>query len=144
MQVEELLHSYFRKRQEVVLVYLFGSYVNPDRKLVHDIDIGLFVNPSIWEALERDMPYGYGSFLSTELAHLLHFDGVDVAILNNAPPLLLRRVIGTGKLIFRRSELDRVRFEVESLKRYSDTAQIRKIKKSYMQQRIKEGLSAYG
>ena len=90
------------------------------------------------------MPYGYHSFLTAEVIHLLKFDRVDVVILNNAPPLLLRRVIGTGKLLFYRSESDRIRFEIVSLKRYSDTAQIRKIKRLYMERRMEKGLSAYG
>ena len=143
-RMEELLQAYFKNREEVILAYLFGSFVNWKNGQFHDIDIGVFLDPEGEEVLDREMPYGYHSFLTAEVIHLLKFDRVDVVILNNAPPLLLRRVIGTGKLLFYRSESDRIRFEIVSLKRYSDTAQIRKIKRLYMERRMEKGLSAYG
>jgi predicted nucleotidyltransferase len=127
----------------VVLVYLFGSYLNRNSGQFHDIDIAVFANPDNLEVLDREMPYGYGAFLCTELAHILKCNLVDVVLLNYASPLLTHRVIDTGRLIYCRSETDRVRFEVTSLKRYADTAYIRKIKRLYMKQRIEKGLAAY-
>ena len=82
-------------------------------------------------------------FLISQLAHLLKSNCVDVAILNNAPPLLQREVVSKGKLIFRRSEPDRIRFEIGALTRYVDTAHLRNIKRLYMKRRIEKGLSGY-
>lgn len=144
VRVEEALEAYFRNREEVILAYLFGSFVKRKNGRFHDIDIGVLLAPEAEEVLDRETPYGYQSFLSAEIAHKLKYDLVDVVILNHASPLLLHRIIGTGKLIFCRSESQRMRFEVRSLKRYSDTEQIRKIKRFYMEQRIKKGLPAYG
>lgn len=141
---EEVLQTFFRNHKEVILAYLFGSFVNRKNGRFHDIDIGVLLDPEAEEVLDRETPYGYQSFLSTEIAHKLKYDLVDVVILNHASPLLLHRIIRTGKLIFCRSESQRMRFEVSSLKRFSDTKQIRKIKRFYMEQRIKKGLSAYG
>ena len=141
---EEVLQAFFKNHKEVILAYLFGSFVNGKNGRFHDIDIGVLLDPEAEEVLDREMPYGYQSLLGTDIIRQLKYNLVDVVILNHASPLLLHRVIGTGKLIFCRSESQRMRFEVRSLKRYSDTEQIRKIKRSYMEQRIKKGLSAYG
>ena len=95
--------------------YLFGSYLNRNTGRFHDIDIAVFVNPDRLEALDREMVYGYRACLSSELAHILKYNLIDVVLLNYAAPLLSRRVIDRGKLIFCRSESDHVRFEIESL-----------------------------
>jgi predicted nucleotidyltransferase len=144
VDAEKVLQTFFNNHKEVILAYLFGSFVNRKNGRFHDIDIGVLLDPEAEEVLDKEMPYGYQSSLSTEIAHKLKYDLVDVVILNHASPLLLRRIISTGKLIFCRSESQRMRFEVTSLKRFSDTKQIRKIKRFYMEQRIKKGLSAYG
>lgn len=142
--VEETLQAYFKNRSEVVLVYLFGSFVKSTTGRFHDIDIAVLVTPGLEKELDQKMPYGYGSCLNAEVAHVLKYYSIDLILLNYAPPLLLRRVISTGKLIFCRSEMVRIRFEVASLKRYSDTEHIRRIKRLYMKQRIEKGLLAYG
>lgn len=143
VSIKEPLQGFFQDQPEVVLAYLFGSVLNRPKASFHDIDIAIFVIPNCMEGLDRAMPYGYRASVSTKLAHILKYDPVDVVILNEAPPLLLRQVISTGKLIFCRSEADRSHFEVAALKRHADTAHIRKIKRFYMNQRIERGLAAY-
>ncbi len=142
--VEETLQAYFKNRSEVVMVYLFGSFVKSTTGRFHDIDIAVLVTPGLEKKLDREMAYGYGACLNAEVAHVLKYYSIDLILLNHAPPLLLRRVISTGKLIFCQSEMARIRFEVASLKRYSDTEHIRRIKRLYMKQRIEKGLLAYG
>jgi predicted nucleotidyltransferase len=141
--IEETLEAFFSEESEVVLAYLFGSFLGRRKGAFHDIDIAVFVAPNEMEALDRGMRYGYRASLSAKLSHILRYDPIDLVILNNAPPLLLRQVIGKGKLIFSRSEADQSHFEVASLKRYADTAHIRQIKRFYMNQRIEKGLTAY-
>jgi predicted nucleotidyltransferase len=142
--VEETLQAYFKNRSEVVLVYLFGSFVKSTTGRFHDIDIAVLVTPGLEKELDQEMAYGYGACLNAEVAHVLKYGSIDLILLNHAPPLLLRQVISTGKLIFCQSEMARIRFEVASLKRYSDTQHIRRIKRLYMKQRIEKGLLAYG
>lgn len=141
--VKESLHAFFENHPEVILAYLFGSYITRKTGSFNDIDIAVLVVPERLEELDRSSPYGYSAYLNAELAHLLKFNRVDLTILNHAPPLLLRRIIGEGILVFCRSEADRIRFEVASLKRYADTAHLRKIKRHYMRQRIKKGKASY-
>ena len=142
--IEETLQVYFKNRPEVVLAYLFGSFVKSKKNRFHDIDIAVLVAPGLEKELDQQMPYGYGACVSAEVAHVLKYSSIDLVLLNHAPPLLLKQVISTGKLIFCRSEMGRVRFEVASQKRYSDTEHIRRIKRLYLKQRIEKGLLAYG
>lgn len=142
--IEQTLQAYFKSRPEVVLAYLFGSFVKTKTGRFHDIDIAVLVEPGLEKRLDQQMPYGYEACLTAEVAHVSKYFSIDLVLLNHAPPLLLRQVISTGKLIFCKSEADRIRFEVASLKRYSDTAHIRRIKRLYLRQRIEKGLPAYG
>ncbi len=140
---EDALGAYLRGRPEVLLGYLFGSYCANRQGGLRDIDIGIYVHPEALEKLDRLAPYGYRASLITELAHLLHYRAVDLVLLNTAPSLLQREVIARGRLIVCRSEKDRIRFEVSTLKRYADTAFLRKTKRLYMKKRIEKGLTAY-
>lgn len=141
--IEEKLQVFFGERPEVTLVYLFGSYLKRTAGPFHDIDVAVFVTPDRLRKLDRALPYGYGAELNSKLANNLRYGPVDVVLLNQAPPLLLRQIIGTGKLVLCRSEAERIRFEVGSLKRHADTAHIRKIKRFYTNRRIQRGLAAY-
>ena len=141
---EKRLKTFFKNRVEILLSYLFGSYVERPTGGFHDIDIAVLVIPGLYEKIDKETPYGYAASLNAQIAHILKYNFIDLVILNDSPPLILRRVIGDGKLIFCRSEKDRIRFEVESLKRYADTEHIRSIKRLYMAQRIEKGLVVYG
>ena len=141
--IEKKLQVFFGDRPEVMLVYLFGSYLKRKAGPFHDVDIAVLVAPDRLGKLDQALPYGYRADLSSKLAQVLRYDAVDVVLLNHAPPLLLRQIISTGKLVLCRSEAERIRFEVVSLKRHADTAQIRKIKRFYTNQRILRGLAAY-
>jgi hypothetical protein len=81
--------------------------------------------------------------MMTELTHLLKYSAVDLVVLNHGSPLLQHQVMTKGKLIFCRSELERIRFETYALRRYADTAHLRKLKRLYMKKRIEKGLDAY-
>ncbi len=141
--VEETLSGYMAGRPEIVLAYLFGSFVEKGQRPVHDIDIAVLVTPDLLEKMDSAAPYGYRAWMTAELCKLLKCNVVDLVLLNRATPLLCKQVIKTGRLIFCRSEAERVRFEVSSLKRFADTAHLREIKRRYMKERIARGLAGY-
>jgi len=141
--IEEVLRDFFAGRAEVLLSYMFGSYLAKSTRRFHDIDIAVLVLPERVEALHQSTPYGYEAYMISELAHLLKYSSIDLVVLNNGSPLLQRQVITKGKLLFGRSESERIRFETFALQRYADTAHLRKIKRLYMKKRIKKGLDAY-
>jgi predicted nucleotidyltransferase len=141
--LEKTLQNFFLTRSEVLLAYIFGSYLDKSKLRFDDIDIAVLVRQERIDTLNKKMPYGYEAAMITELSHLLKYPAVDLAVLNLGSPLLQHQVITRGKLIFCRSELERIRFETYALRRYADTMHLRKIKRSYMKKRIEKGLEAY-
>jgi hypothetical protein len=142
-KAETALQGYLKGRPEVVLAYLFGSFVERQGPKFNDIDIAVLVDDALMEAAEDLGRYGYASFLTTEIAHVLKYPDIDISLLNNASPLLQKRVISQGKLIYARSEKERIAFKTSALSRYADTEPLRRIKRRYMRQRIERGLDAY-
>mgnify|MGYP003874475329 CR=1 FL=1 len=142
-KAETALQRYFGGRPEVVLAYLFGSFVERQGAKFNDIDIAVLVDDALMKAAEHLGRYGYAAFLTTEIAHVLKYPEIDISILNRASPLLQKRVISQGKLIYARSEKERIAFETAALSRYADTEPLRRIKRRYMGQRIERGLDAY-
>ena len=110
---------------------------------VHDIDVGVLVAPDQYKSMDQTDPYGYTAQMNVEIAHILKCDKIDLVILNQAPPLLLREIVGKGKSVYCRSEVERSNFETAALKKHADTAHLREIKRTYMRKRIEKGLSAY-
>lgn len=142
-KLKEDLINFFKHREGVFLVYLFGSCLRSKVRKNHDIDIAIFVDSKIYNSLNENKPYGYEAEIITELIHLLRHNLVDLTILNNATPLLAYEVIHNGMLIFSRSEDLRIQFEIFSLKRHADTKHLRNIKRIYSEIRAEKGLSAY-
>ncbi len=142
-KTERLVLEYFKGRREIVLAYLFGSFIEKQGSDFSDIDIAVLVDDAFMAKVEDLGGYGYASFLSTELSHLLKYPEIDLSILNQASPFLQKRVITKGKRIFAKSERERIAFETKALSRYADTEPLRRIKRRYMQQRIERGLDAY-
>ena len=141
--LEKDLQDFCAGQKEIILAYLFGSLVARKTGPVNDIDIAILVEPDGLRSLDRAAPYGYRAQMTTALAHLLRCDRIDLVVLNEAPPLLLREVVGKGKLIYCTSEAERIRFEIAALKKHADTAHLREIKRLYMRKRIDKGLDAY-
>jgi predicted nucleotidyltransferase len=137
------LLNFFKNRDEVLLVYLFGSCLRGKFGKNHDIDIAIFVDSKICKRLDAEKPYGYEAEMITELIHLLKHKSVDLVLLNKATPLLAYEVIHNGILLFSRSEDLRIAFELSSLKRHADTKPLRDIKRIYSKIRSEKGISMY-
>lgn len=136
-------HDFFLNRNEITLAYVFGSLMDKSKEYVHDIDVAVLVAPDKLKNLDRAAPYGYMAQLNAELAHRVRSHRVDLVILNDAPPVLLKEVIGRGKVVYCVSEIERIKFEISALQKHADTSHLRKIKRLYMKKRIAEGLTAY-
>ena len=146
LSLEELkgkLVGFFRMKDEVMLAYLFGSSLQGKFGKDHDIDIGLFLSPKLYESLDEGNPYGYKAEMIVELMNLLRYDLIDLVILNKCTPVLAYQVIHHGMLLFARSEETRIQFELSSLKRHADTRHLRNIKRVYSEKMTEKGLSAY-
>ena len=89
----EKLKQYFTDHPDlgVASVYLFGSHAEGRAHRESDVDVGILLQ---WERHptqddRSDMRVQLGS----ELISVLHHNEVDVVILNDAPPLLGRKII---------------------------------------------------
>lgn len=100
MEIEKRLRAYFRdqSRFRVVSVYLFGSHGAGRAHRESDVDVGVLLDrqrhPSREERFEARVRLG------SELIDALDTNEVDVVILNDAPPLLGRRVVTEGRRAF--------------------------------------------
>jgi len=142
-EIKEDLINFFKYREEVLLVYLFGSFLRGKFGEKHDIDIAVLVDLEIYHVLDEKKPYGYEAEMVTELIHHLKHHLVDLTVLNKATPLLAYEVIHSGTLLFSRSEDLRIQFEIFSQKRHADTKHLRDIKRIYSEGRTEKGLISY-
>lgn len=96
---EALGHAFASARfPGVVAVYLFGSHAEGRAHRESDIDVGLLLR---W----ADFPTAAQRFeervrLSAHLIGALHVNSIDVVVLNDAPPLLARRIVTKGLRVF--------------------------------------------
>lgn len=82
----------------VVSVYLFGSHASARAHRESDVDIGILLRWDVYRT--RRNRFEQRLRLSGELASVLDSNEVDVVILNDAPPLLGRRIMTAGTRVF--------------------------------------------
>lgn len=81
-------------RDEILEAYLFGSRARGRAQPDSDIDVAVCVDAGKARALGGS--WGYRAALATDLMAALRTNDVDVVVLNDAPPLLYRRVLRDG------------------------------------------------
>lgn len=123
------------REHDVVLAYLFGSQVSGYTHDESDIDVAALFDP----ALTVEQRGQARLRLDRALCRLLSSDRVDLSVLNEAPPLLAYEVVRTGLLIHCRDESLRVMFQVDTIRRYEDTAPLRKVLRDAMYHRLSTG-----
>ncbi len=113
----ELLKGFLKKRSDILLAFLFGSFASKQMTLYSDIDIALLFDqaPDI---------YGINN-LKDELTLLLKKE-TDIAVLNEASPILKMQVLKNGVLIFKKDKKYFNQFCAETINQYDDLKQIRK------------------
>ncbi|MEW5954257.1 MAG: nucleotidyltransferase domain-containing protein [Bacillota bacterium] len=131
-----LLIEKLKTDENIVAVYLFGSYAESKQTPVSDIDLAVL--------LDRDFPPGRYFEKKLELlsiiTQLLNTDEVDLAILNQSPLALSYRVLSKGRLLYEKEngKGQRVSFQVRTYDRYFDFKPIEKILHEGLTRRIKE------
>ena len=115
--LEAVLRSYFEKRPEVQLAYLFGSQATGKANALSDVDVAILTDPG---KVRKNLPYGYKAEICADLMKLLKTNRVDVVLLNEAPPFLKHQVLKTGKPLVVYDQRARLQFETEALRRYLD------------------------
>lgn len=82
----------------VVAAYLFGSHAAARAHHESDIDVGVLLDWARYPT--RDTRFEARVRIGSELIAALHENAIDVVILNDAPPLLGRHVVTTGRRVF--------------------------------------------
>jgi hypothetical protein len=98
--LEDNLQAYFREQQSVGLVsaYLFGSQTEGRAHRESDVDVGVLLDRACYPDAEDR--FGLRVRLGSALIGLLHRNEVDVVVLNDAPPLLGRRIVNEGRRVY--------------------------------------------
>ena len=92
---------------EIASVYLFGSYADGRAHRESDVDIGVVMSREILPT--RKERFEASLRLGTMLGEAFSVDRVDLVVLNDAPPLIGRRIVTDGRRIYCRRLRDRPR-----------------------------------
>ncbi len=111
----------------VVLAYLFGSQAEGKAGPLSDVDIAVLFGPQVTRERWGDAHID----LISDLIGLFHRDDVDVAVLNRATPLFAYQVVRFGKVIYEDAARTAVDFAALAIRRYADTAPLRRLRQQY-------------
>jgi predicted nucleotidyltransferase len=115
----------------VTLAYLFGSQAEGKASPLSDVDIAVLLGPQV----EREQWFQSQLDLTGELMSLFHRNDVDVVILNQAKPLLAYQVVRYGQVIYEdQATRPAVEFAAYAIRRYADTAPLRRLKRQYLEE----------
>lgn len=112
-------------RPDLRLAVLFGSVAAGRPRAASDIDIGLIADCSVEE-------------LRPEVIRLLQTDRVDIVNLARASPLLAMAVARHGRALFERQGGVFASFVSLALRRYNDTAKLRRLREQGLQKFLAE------
>lgn len=109
------LMAYLAGQPDVVIVYLFGSVARGQADRLSDVDLAVLLDESlgIEQRLQRQLS------LMADLTNCSERE-VQVALLNQASPLLAYQVITDGILLYERDRAERIAFEVNARRTYFD------------------------
>ncbi|MEA2089706.1 MAG: nucleotidyltransferase domain-containing protein, partial [Thermoproteota archaeon] len=111
----EDIYKVLKRRQEILVAYLYGSTVKGYHGKMSDIDVGVLLKEDF-----RPEPL-YPARIAGEIREECGFNQeVDVRILNERPYRFLHQVIKEGRVILSRDERERVRFETSVIDGYID------------------------
>jgi len=123
--------------KDVILSYLFGSYIKGNFSKLSDIDIAVILKKKIdcenYLKIKLD--------LSVKLSEILRNlkTEIDIVILNESSITLKYQVIKYGEVIYKLDEKTRVNFETTVVDYYLDTKPIRDESFEYLLKRIEDG-----
>jgi predicted nucleotidyltransferase len=115
-ELERRLVRALEPRAEVLEAYLYGSQAKGLAQAHSDIDVAVYVDAS----RAPSGGYGYAAELTAHLMSALGTSRVDVAVLNQAPPVLYHRVLRDGRRLLARDLRATTTREGYALSRYCD------------------------
>jgi len=94
----------------VSLLYLHGSHAHGTQNHLSDLDLAMVMDRD--SARDRDAR----AEIRRAIEDICERDDVDLVILNTAGPIIADRVVRHGRLLYARSEAERVAFEAMAIK----------------------------
>ena len=129
-KIKDLLYG----RKEIIFAYLYGSMARKTDNQMSDIDLAIYLDK---EHMPDSGPFGYRSELIVELQSGVNQE-IDLVVLNDVSLSLKHNVLKDGKLIFCKSEEERVAFHAETMRKYLDFLPMIKVQEKYLDKRLKE------
>ena len=116
-KIEEL-KNYFSEQDDMLVVYIFGSYGTEYQTPLSDVDFAVLFKQEAEINLMREME------IMSQITLITKVEDIDLVNLNQAPVLLQHKAIKEGKLIFEREE-NKVSEFIEYVLTYYYDAKIR-------------------
>jgi predicted nucleotidyltransferase len=123
-------HKAALQRQGVVLLYLHGSVASGTARQDSDADIAVYFE------IQPEDPIKATTGILEGLNGFMPEREKDIAILNEASPLLKQAVASRGMLLFARSPDDDLRFQIRSMHEYESSRRIVRIGQASVMGRI--------
>jgi uncharacterized protein YutE (UPF0331/DUF86 family)/predicted nucleotidyltransferase len=92
----ERLKEYFKKKESVLLAYVFGSKSKGTSRTFSDWDIAVYFKPCQYGELESGRAYPDEHSIWGDLEKILESNEVDFIILNRAKPSLVFTILNSG------------------------------------------------
>ena len=132
-RIKEIIINYFSARDEVISVFLFGSYADHKELPYSDVDIGIIIDSKDPDfAREKRMLY------LCELSRSTRKD-IHPVILNFAGEELLRQVFSKGSCLLVKDERKLAYFKMIEFSRIAEFGAYRKQMQAGLVRRIMEG-----
>ncbi|MCL6635615.1 MAG: nucleotidyltransferase domain-containing protein [Peptococcaceae bacterium] len=90
----QAVREYLSRQDDIVAVYLFGSYGTAFQKKFSDLDLGVVFFPDKLPDLGRELS------IEAEISLLLGIEEVDLVNLNRAPVQLRFKAVAEGTILF--------------------------------------------
>ena len=118
------LMEYLAAQPDIIAVYLFGSSASGETRPDSDIDLAILLDQTSRSGDESDIlaRFDREMTLTGSMETFVHGRKLDVLFLDAAPIQLRFQVLSTGFLLYENESrrLDRIEFEVTTVKRYFD------------------------
>lgn len=111
---EEKISTYFKKKKDVIAVFLFGSYAKGKEYSSSDIDIGILLEKNNQESNKKRL-----TNYIVDLGRLLRKE-IHPVILNSASEELLRQIFLKGKCLLINNPGELVRYKMYMFSRIAE------------------------
>ena len=119
--------------EPVVLMYLHGSHARGTQSALSDLDLAVLLEADFIGDVDRRLN------LLGSLEQVCRYQDVDLVTLNTAGPIIRDRVVREGRLVFARSERDRIVFEASAIKEALDFRYFSRIYDDALFRQLAEG-----